>query len=40
MIYPQKDVPSSLRSQSLQITMITVKEFSLCDLITPLPLIS
>lgn len=39
MIYPQKDVPSSLRSQSLQIA-ITFKQIGLCDLITPLSLIS
>ena len=39
MIYPQKDVPSSLRSQSLQIT-ITFKQIGLCDLIAPLSLIS
>lgn len=39
MIYPQKDVPSSLRSQSLQ-TAITFKQIGLCDLITPLSLIS
>lgn len=39
MIYPQKDVPSSLRCQSLQ-TAITFKQIGLCDLITPLSLIS